>query len=177
MPRISRFKKRVSDRSGFDYFEIELVKEGPYKVGSSERDTPPPSRLPLGGEGDVSSSEIRSNSDFSSIATTNVPTGHDNPIVYITAAGGITPSTTHPWINISGSNAAVTITRNPQIIPGYQGQVLTLQGVGSGVTIAHGNGINMMGSLGSLQISSGIVITFVYTTGGSVWNEASRNRI
>ena len=54
MPRISRFKRKASDRSGFNCYEIEMVKDGAYKVSAEEYDTPPPSKISLGGGGDVS---------------------------------------------------------------------------------------------------------------------------
>ena len=53
-PRVSRFKKRDSDRSGFTYKEIRLVDDEGSLVGPDEFDTPPPSNFPIGGEGDVS---------------------------------------------------------------------------------------------------------------------------
>lgn len=177
MPRISRFKRRLSDRSGFKYYEIELVKQTPaWKVHPDEFDQPPLSRLPLGGEGEVSPGEPRINSAFT-VANTETPAGYDNPVVYITAAGGIVPNFTHPWMYVTGSNQAVTLSATPQIAAGRQGQVLTLQCVDSAITLSHGNGVNLMTSAGSVQISSGMVVTFFYTTGGSVWNEVSRNRV
>ena len=178
MPRISRFLLYDSDRSGFKHFKIELVKDGPYFVEGEEFDTPPPSRVPLGGEGDISG-EFRSNSDFTDGATaTDTANVSIHPTVYITAAGGITPSFTHPWMRVTGSNAAVTISTTPQIARGRQGQILTLQCVDSAITLAHGsaNAINFMDSRGTLQLTSGMVITFIYNSGSQVWWEASRYR-
>ena len=174
MARLSRFKKRVSDRSGFDYYEHELVRDKQSLVGSDELDTPPPSDKPLGGEGDINQGDMRA-STFASITETDTPSESDNPTVYITAAGGITPSFVHPWMNISGSNGTVNITADPQIVLGREGQILTIQCVDSSVTLDHGTGLNMMGS-GSLLLSSGSIVTFYYSTANNVWNEASRFR-
>lgn len=160
MPRISRYKRRNSDRSGFTFYDIELVKDGPWKVAGEDYDAPPLSRVPLGGEGDITPGS-------------STPASA-NPTVYLTAAGGITPSFTHPWMMVSGSNGAVTLVANPQIARGREGQMLTLQVVDSSVTLTHGTGVNLMGSLGTVTIRSGGVITLLYTTGGTVWNETSR---
>lgn len=174
MPRISRFKRKASDRSGFYHYEIGLIKDGAYKVAPDEYDTPPPSKIPLGGEGDVAQGDMRSNSIFT-IGNTATPSGYDNPTVYITAAGGIIASTTHPWMRITGSNNAVTISANPQITRGVQGQVLTLQCVDSTITLSHGTGVNLLGSAPTLVLYSGQVATFYYSTGGTVWNETSHS--
>ena len=180
MPRISRYKLRESDRSGFKCFEIELVKQGPWKVAGDEFDQPPPSKVPLGGEGDVAG-EARANSDFadSVVVVTDTGTGLGNPVLYITAAGGIIPSFTHPWMNVTGSNAAVTVTAQPAIARGREGQILTLQVVDSSITLSHGsiNAINFMDSRGSLTVVSGMIVTFIFNTGNQAWNEASRNRV
>ena len=175
MPRISRYKKFTSDRSGFDTFEIQTIKDGPYKVMPEEFDTPPPSRKSLGGEGEVSG-EFRTSGSSQDSGTLDTPAGFDNPTVYITAAAGITPSFTHPWMRLSGSNAAITVTATPAIVRGREGQVLTLQCVDSSFTLTHGsvNAVNLLGSGGSVTIRSGGAITLYYATGNLAWNEASR---
>lgn len=179
MPHLSRFKKKSSDRSGFDYFEYQLVKDKFWKVGAEEFDTPPPSKLNLGGEGD-SAGEPRVDATASTWAASSlgVPISVDNPTVYITAAGGISPSFVHPWMRISGSNNAVSLTAIPQIVRGQQSQVLTLQCVDSSVTISHGsaNAVNFMDSRGTLQLTSGMVLTLFYDTSNLAWNETARFR-
>ena len=176
MPRISRYLLREDDRTGFKQFAIQLIKDGPWKVMPEEFDTPPPSRLPLGGEGDVARGDQRASS--SGLSSTDTPSTSDNPVVYVLAAGGITPVFTSPWMRVSGSNGAVTITAVPQIVRGMERQVLTLQCVDSSLTLAHGsaNAINFMDSRSTLQLASGMVLTIVFNTANQAWNEASRFR-
>lgn len=174
MPHISRFKLRTSDRSGFKYYELELVKEGPWKIHPEEFDLPPPSRKPLGGEGDISASDIRSNSDFSNVGLdTATPPSADNPTFYITASGGIAPTRSHPYMRVTGSAANITIAANPKIVSGQESQVLTLLGVGSTITLTNGNGISLMGSI-PYVLGLSDTITFMYNTANNAWNETSR---
>ena len=173
MPHVSRFKKKLSDRSGFAFFERELLTDKPWKVAPDEFDTPPPSKKSLGGEGDVSG-EPRANSAFT-VANTAVPTEVDNPTVYVTAGGGIAPST-HPFMLVVGSNVAVDITANPQIVSGQEGQVLSLFCAGSSITLDHGTGLTMLGNVG-YQMRSGDISVFLYHSSGTVgWQETSRQR-
>ena len=180
MPRISKYKLRNSDRSGFKFYEIELVKDGPWKVGGEEFDTPPPSRAPLGGEGDVAAGDQRSNSSFSGdiAVTAGTASGFGNPVLFVTTAAGITPSFVHPWMFITGSPGVVAVTGTPQIARGRQAQLLTLQCADSTVTLRHGSAfaINFMDSRATLDMTSGMIVTFVYDTGNAAWNEASRFR-
>ena len=172
MPHISRYKRRNDDRSGFKYYEIELVKDGPFKV--KQMDTPPPSRKSLGGEGDVSG-EPRSNSDFSTSGTANILAVNQIPTTYVTAAG-ISPDFNHAGMYVTGSNASVDITADPQVVRGTEGQVLTLVGVGYPITFDNGTGLNLMGSAQFIMGSGGI-LGLIYTTGGSVWNETFRSQL
>ena len=150
-----------------------MMKDGQLIVLPDEYDAPPPSKKSLGGEGDISAGEARIGADFSSITETDIPTEVSNPVVYVTAAGGITPNP-HPFMRLTGSNNAVTISADPQIVRGRQNQVLTLMGVGSDITIQNGTGLATMASA-PFVISSGSVITFMYQSGGTVWQETSRN--
>ena len=175
MPHVSRFKKRSSDRSGFDYFEYELVKDAASRVAAEELDTPPPSKKSLGGEGDVALGDARTPGNFGTSGASDTPSTSDNPTVYVTAAGGISPTFVHPWMRVVGSNANVNLSANPQVTAGVEGQLLTLEGVGSTITLDHGTGLNMMGS-GSFLMTSGAVISFWYSSSNSVWNETSRFR-
>lgn len=179
MPRISRFLKKSSDRSGFDGFRIQFVKDGPWIVAGEEKDAPPPSRFSLGGEGDLAG-EARTSSSFAGVpaVVTDTAAGLGQLTTYVTAAGGITPTFTHPWMRVTGSNAAITISAVPNIVRGKQDQILTVECVDSAVTLTHGsaNAVNLMGSLGALQLQSGMTVTFIYNTANQAWNEASRYR-
>ena len=169
MSRRDRYKKRVSDISGFDGFEHEMLKERGLWMFPDERDNPPPSKLSLGGEGDVNrGSYFRSNTNI-----TVSDSGLDNPVQYITAAGGITPSFTHPYMRVVGSNSNINISANPQIAVGPNQKVLTLYGVGSTITIENGDGVATMGSA-PFALGSGNSITLIFTTGGNIWQETSR---
>ena len=167
MSKLSRFKKRTSDISGFDGKEIEMDKEKGLWILPDERDDPPPSNLSLGGEGEISTGEY-----FRSSTNLTIDASRENPVSYVTALGGVTPNP-HPYMRVVGSNEAVNITADPQISVGKEGQVLTLFGVGSSITLDNGTGLNMMGSA-SFVINSGSVITFIYNTGNTAWNETSR---
>ena len=168
MAKSNRFRKRTSDRSGFDYKEIELVKDKGLLVSEDERDDPPPSKISLGGEG-----EISQGSYFRSSTSTSVDTERENPTFYITAAGGITPNFSHPYMRVTGSNSAVTISANPKIATGSEGKFLTLFCSDSGITITNGDGVATMASV-PLVMTSGSVAVFMYNTANNVWNETSR---
>ena len=174
MPHISRYKRRNDDRTGFKWFEIELVKDKQFKVRGTEFDTPPPSKDSLGGRGDVSG-EPRANSDFSTTGTANILAENQIPTYVITAGGGITPSYASAWMQIVGSNAAIDITADPQIVRGRQDDVLTLVCVGSNVILDNGTGLNMMGS-SQFSMTSGSVICFIYNTGDTAWQETFRSQ-
>lgn len=175
MARLSRFKKRVSDRSGFDAYEQTLLKDGAWKVRGDEYDVPPPSKQSLGGEGDVAQDAALVANAFGIAQITSIPAAYDNPVNYLTAAGGLTPSFAHPWMYVVGSLENITLATNPQIGAGVEGQVLTLYGVGSTVRITDGTGVALMGDV-PMVLGSGDVISFYYTTGASVWQETSRGK-
>ena len=175
MPHISRFKRRNDDRTGFKKYEIELVKDGPYKVAGDQYDTPPPSRKSLGGEGDISG-DPRANSRFDLAGTANILAENQIPTSYITAAGGITPNFNHAWMYVTGSNESVDITADPQVVRGSEGQVLTLVGVNFPITFDNGTGLNLMGSA-QFVMESGGVLGLIYTTGNTAWNETFRSSV
>jgi hypothetical protein len=99
--------------------------------------------------------------------------GFETPTFYITAAGGITPSFSYPYMRITGSNAAITITANPSIVAGVEGNVLTLFCTDSSIRINNGNGVSLVGSQ-PLLMTSGSVAVFMYNSGDLVWKETSR---
>ena len=172
MAKVSRFKLRDSDRSGFIEREVDLIRDKGFLVSAEEYDTPPPSEIPLGGEGDLSG-DPRSNSTFT-ITNINTPI-NDKPTYYITVGGGISPDLTTPWMNITGSNGTIDITKNPQISSGKQNDILTLFCTDSSIKLDHGTGLNMMSSAG-FTMTSGSIITFIYSSGNTAWNETSRYR-
>ena len=168
MARISRYKLKDSDRSGFTCHEIDMVKDSGVLVSPDEFDEPPPSKISLGGEGETSPGFIRSETSLT------IDSWRENPTVYITAAGGISYSLVHPYMRISGSNNAVNISANPQITRGKQGDILSIMCVGSNVTLENGTGLNLMNS-SAFVMQSGAVITLIYTSGDLAWQETSRS--
>lgn len=177
MPRYSPWQKFTSQRSGFDTKRIAVIRDGAALVDPSEFDEPPPSRRPLGGEGSIARGQMRT--PYEGLIATDTAVGLGNPEIYITAVGGITATFTNPFMLISGSNEAVTITANPRISSAQQEQVLTLWCVDSGITLQNGNGLAMMGS-STFNMTSGSVISFIFNTGATaatnVWQETSRSR-
>ena len=173
--RVSRFKRRLSDRSGFKDWEISMVKDGPWKVSADEYDTPPPSRLSLGGEGDVAVGQAISLPFVISMVTAPFVTS-DIPVQVLLASNQVSPSTVHPWVRIAGSGGTVDLTSNPQMTAGREGQIQTLECVSNNVILDNATGLNMASSA-SYNMGSGAIITFVYTTGGTVWNEIWRDRL
>lgn len=172
MPRISRFQLQDSDRDGFTRKKISLVKDAPWKVGGEELDAPPPSRKSLGGEGDTNAADIRAGQNFE-VGDLATPTAYDNPVIAVTAAGGITASTVHPWMYVAGSNTAVAITVNPQISAGRARQQLTLVGAGSAVTLSDQTGLSLAGGR-PYRIDSGSIIVLMWDSSNSLWVERSR---
>lgn len=168
MPRIPRFRKRSSDRSGFDHKDLELVKEGLLRVHPDEFDQPPPSRRSLGGEGEVSG-QGRAGSEYV-IANASVPS---LTLHIITAAGGITPSFTEPWMQVAGSTAVVTVSATPQILPGQERQVLTLECVSNALVLQDGNGLRLHAGH-PFTMTSGSILSLYYTSGATLWTETSR---
>lgn len=164
-----RFKKRTSDVSGFDGLEQEMVREKGLWILPDEKDDPPPSRLSLGGEGEISrGTYFRASTDIFTIDRDK-----ENPTFYITADGGITPYYNFPYMRVTGSNAAITITADPRIAIGAEGRVLTLFCTDSSVTINNGNGVSLAGSK-NLVLSSGGSATFIFNSANNAWNETSR---
>ena len=168
MSKQNRFKKRISGRSGFDYLEREMIKEDGIWIGPDERDDPPPSKISLGGEGDVSRGSY-----FRDSTSTTIDSDRENPTFYITAAGGISPNYDHPYMRVTGSNGAIIISANPQIAVGAEGKVLTLFCTDSSITITNGNGVATAASQ-NLLLTSGGVAVFMFNTANNAWNETSR---
>lgn len=171
MSRSERFRLKLSDRSGFQYKKIELVKDGASWVGPDEYDEPPPSRISLGGEGDISQGVYFN-------ASTSTAIFYENPTFYIDGNSSLSAPNeslpkTNPYMRVSGSNGAVTLSANPAINAGAVGQVLTLFCTDSSITINNGNGVSLMASR-PMVMNSGSTISFIYTDSGNAWQETSR---
>lgn len=92
--------------------------------------------------------------------------------INITAAGGIT--VTKPIMHIQGDGGAVTVTANPQIAAGTDGQWLSLQGKSdtNTVTLNTGNGLHLHGRA---VIGNEDSLTLYYDGATSEWEERGRN--
>ena len=170
----SPWLKETSDQSGFDNFGFDgttfhkkwrSIKQNGLTIAPDEFDTPPPSSKPLGGA-DISGTP-RANS-----LTTDVPSGHDITIQYITAAGGITSSAV-PTVYVSGSNTAINITADPQISAGRGQQIMGIQCVGSNITLDDGTGLALTADQ-QFVMTSGSTINFIYSATDNLWHETSR---
>lgn len=173
MAKIPRFQLYNDDRTGFTKKKVGLVKDGRWRVDGSELDMPPPSTKSLGGEGEIAQGALNPSDGF---AITDLATAAslDNPVVAVTAAGGIQPSFVHPWMYVVGSNANVIVSANPQIAAGVEGDILGLVGAGSSVTLANGNGLSLVAGR-PYRIDSGSILVLMYHTGASAaWYETSR---
>lgn len=173
-----RYRLRDSERSGFTYKEIELIRDEGSLVGSDEFDSPPPSNIPLGGAGD------RSTSEYYRASTSTVPdASHDFTTQYITTANQIAfvkgddaSGTLNPnfgWLYISGSNSSVTVSTNPQITSGSQNDKIAIQCVGSNVILQDGNGLDLRTSI--VNMDSGYILNLFYSATDSLWHETSRS--
>jgi len=178
MARNKRFKLRNSDRSGFEYKEITLVNDDGSLVGPDEYDTPPPSKIPLGGEGDISG-DPRPNSSTSY----STPSGLGFNVQYVTALNGISfqsgsdlegePNSNLSWILVAGSNQSIDITKDPQISRAKQNSILTLECVGSSILLQDGSGLSLRSP--NFLMDSGAIISLFYSQTDNLWHEESRS--
>jgi hypothetical protein len=173
--RDKRYKKRDSERSGFTYLERQLVKDEGVLVGPDEFDSPPPSEEPLGGEGDISHGNTRA--DYTSI----VDSQNLIRVVYVTSATTIPyeqkvytsgESINNGYFYIVGSLGNVELATNPQISTGKQSDKLTIECVGSSVTLVNGSGLNLRGVA---VMDSGFIMNLIYNQTDSLWYETSRS--
>lgn len=93
----------------------------------------------------------------------------------ITAASGITP--TAPLMRVQGNGGAITVTANPQIVAGIDGQVLIVEGNDdtNTVTLADGTGLHLHS--GAFTLGAHDTIVLVYDANQSEWQEQSRNAV
>ena len=175
MAKRNEHKLKDSDRSGFTYKEIELVKDKGVLVGPGEFDAPPPSNQSTGGEGDIDRSGIRANSDsYEAI--------NERPTQIVTAAGGIVFPTVpdsqgkadpnNSWIYVAGQSASINISKDPQITPGRQNSILTVQCVSNNLILEDGTGLSMPRLF---NMDSGGIINFIYSATDNLWHETSRS--
>lgn len=180
VPRKSkRYLLRDSDRDGFTYKYNELVSDAGSLVGPDEFDAPPPSNRLFPGEGDISPGDTR---QFYTSYTD--PTAAVIHIQYITAAGGInlyfSPDNSNfvqdnpisGYFQIVGSNGNVVLSGNPQIQTAQHGKMITLECVGSNVTLKNGAGLRLYTPI--FTMTSGAQINLIYNATDSLWHETSR---
>lgn len=169
----SPWLKETSQRSGFDNFDRfgkkrwRGIKQNGLLIAPDEFDTPPPSTNSLGGA-DINQGDIRTNWD-----STSVPSVSAQQIQYVTASGGIRLNNSQPWLLVTGSNQAITISANPQVELGAQGQVLAIQCIGSTITIQDGNGLDLAGGQAFVMLS-GAIIDLICNRTDNLWVETSR---
>jgi len=118
---------------------------------------------------------IQKNLDKIEQNVNNLLNGVKEPSVVtsLTAAGGLT--ITGPVMLVQGSGGAVTITANPQIPAGTDGQTLTIIGQNdtNTVTFTDGNGLQMQAGQ-SFTLGSGDVLTLIYDKGLALWLDRGR---
>jgi len=90
----------------------------------------------------------------------------------ITAADGITVTNTE--MHIQGDGGPITITANPQIVAGVNGQIVYIEGKSNTntVTIQSGNGVHLHGKA---IIGEHDMLVLHYEAGDSEWQEVTRN--
>jgi hypothetical protein len=173
--RKKKYLLRDSDRSGFTHRNVELFNDNGHLVAGDEIDAPPPSNRLYPDEGGVSFGDVRSNpTDYSnqtpSVTQVLASTSQINLNHGVDNAGQYTYNKS--IVYVAGSNSAVTLTSNPQIVPSVQSDLLTIQGAGSSVTLVNGNGLRLYSN--SLRLDSGSLVTFFYDATGGLWCETSR---
>lgn len=181
--RGDRFKWWNSDRSGFQ-FGFQPITERPNAytresgrpikdrgsdVSPEEFDTPPLSKVSLGGEGDIGDGQ-RANSDFTTANAYIIPPESTKVIVY--TSGQVVTWNTKPWVYVGGSNIHVTAVASPQVAQGSQSQQITLLCIGSNITFINGSGLTLNTS--RYVMSSGSILNLFYSSTDNTWHETSR---
>ena len=173
--RKKKYLLRDSDRSGFTHRNVELFSDNGSLVAGDEFDAPPPSNRLYPDEGGVSPGDVRSNpTDYS--VQTHVTVQSLNTASQITLNKGVDNAGQYTFnksqVYVTGSNSAVALSSNPQIVASFHGDFVTIQGVGSSVVLNNGNGLRLYSDI--LRLDSGSLVTFIYDTTGSLWCETSR---
>lgn len=176
-----RFRWWNSDRSGFQFGFSPLtsppnsyyredgrpVRDNGVQVAPDEYDQPPPSTKPLGGP-DIGTG-VRANAE-----STATPTSELIPVNYLISSTKIPWNQNNVPIYVVGSLTTVTLDANP-LSSGIQGLYISIQGVGSSVTINSGNGISIDFNKPSVQLDSGSIATLIYNATDSTWHITSFN--
>lgn len=180
-----RFRIYVSDRSGFE-FGFQPITSYPnaytresgkpvqdinIKVSPDEFDTPPPSRQPLGGEGDISNGNVRQNSDFANPSNAFIATSAN--ITLVSSSNAISWNQ-DPWTNIAGTVSIQTMAVNPQVIAGAQNQQITILCLSNQITLINGSGLTLRKNY---IMTSGSLLCLMYQTSNSTWFETSRSTL
>lgn len=170
--KVSRYKKRSSSRSGFDYFEHTMITQDGHKIGADEYDIPAPSKQPLGGEGEISRGAMRD--VYQGIYLETTAPAHLKKTIYLIGTDGISWQPVD-WIRIAGKNAVTDLASNPQITaPDRHERMFCLECVSNKVILENANGLSMAGSA-LFTMDSGALISFIYNSGNTIWQETSRS--
>lgn len=181
-----RFRIYVSDRSGLEFGFQPItsypnaygresgkpVQDNNVKVSPNEFDQPPPSKQPLGGEGDVSNGNVRANSNFDTSSNAFLV---DSANVVIVNSSNSIAFNQDPWTKIAGNITALTMAVNPQVVAGAQSQKICFMCVSNQITLLNGSGLVLQSS--QFQMNSGSIICLVYQTSNLAWQETSRSAV
>jgi DNA-directed RNA polymerase subunit RPC12/RpoP len=76
-------------------------------------------------------------------------------------------------MHVVGNADVISVTADPQIVAGQNGDVLTLVGVSNSfpVSFFNGRGLDLTDTI---KLEEGVIITLVYSTTDSLWHETSR---
>lgn len=177
-----RYLLRDSDRSGFTYRYVELIKDNGFLVGGDEFDAPPPSNRLYPGEGGVSPGFTRQN-----YTTYTTPSGLGITTQTVTPSGGVTLSFSPDNSNfqirnpisafeyLTGASSTTVITKNPQIAAGQHGDKICLECVGSTIILSNNSGVQLYTSI--FKMTSGSIINLIYNATDSLWHEMTRGSI
>lgn len=182
-----RFRIFEDERTGLEYGFVPItsypnaytresgrpVLDGGLKVAPSDFDSPPPSKKSLGGA-DISG-DVRANSDFATPSNVNIiPPESTKVIVSVNSSTSISWNT-EPVVYIAPALANQTMAINPQVVRGTQGQQVTLQCVGSNVTLLNGSGLTLYTA--TYLMRSGALINLFYSQTDNTWHETSRGTL
>ena len=181
-----RFRIYVSDRSGFEYgFQPITSRPNAYsretgkpvqdvnvRVSPNEFDTPPPSKIPLGGQGDINAGDARANSDFATPSNAFIVNSAN--FVVVNSSSSVAWNQ-YPWTQIAGNVSALTMAVSPQVVAGMQAQQITLMCVSNQITFINGSGLGL--NTATFIMTSGSILNLMYQSGTLTWQETSRSSL